>query len=181
MIVRWCIFRQAAHSCQRGPVLSGAQGSRPPFWQGIPVYQRNLPQGSHKIRHSPEHEQRRRAVPWQCQVREHVGADEGGTDLWEAWHGKNDGGRTENPCLEIFYQLLEQQENMFRQCGASSYDKTSEILWISECRSLGIDILAKKVSTNIDNIISLSLCLRTNQKTPSLRFWDSSVKSFRTT
>ena len=71
-----------------------------------------------------------------------------------AWHRKNDSRGTENPHLEIFHQLLEQQEDMLFQWGASSYGQAAEILWISGYCCLGIDILAKRVSTNIDNIMS---------------------------
>ncbi len=167
-----------AYAYQCGPVLPGAQGSHHPFWpwisvhqwdlpQGsgkvwhswpwISVHQWDLPQGSSKVWHSPEHEQHRRTLPWQCPLREHVGSDEGRTHLWEAWHRKNDSRGTENPHLEIFHRLLEQQEDMLFQWWASSYGQAAEILWSSGYCCLGIDILAKKVSTNIDNIIMRKL------------------------
>ena len=50
------------------------------------------------------------------------------------------------------HQLLEQQEDLLRQCQASYYDKVET--WLSDfgTGSIASDIFDKNMSTNIDNI-----------------------------
>lgn len=57
-----------------------------------------------------------------------MGKDEGRAAVWQVRYEKDDNRGTEDPDMEILYDLLEHPKDMLGQWGASSYAQEETIL-----------------------------------------------------